>query len=311
MMDRVLVTGGGGFVGRAVVPALSLARYDVRQASSNPRAGALALGAFGRETRWRPVVEGCEAVVHLAARVHARGAADDSAAFTTTNRDATLRLAEEAARAGVRRFVFLSSIKVNGEGRDSPYSEADVPAPEGPYALSKYEAEQGLRDIAARSGLEVVILRPPLVYGPGARGNVRQLMQLVAAGVPLPLRSLRNRRSLIGLANLAAAIRLTLEHPLAAGRTYLLSDQHDVSTPELVTVLARALGQPPRLVPFPVGALELASSLLGQRQRFRQLAGSLVVDSSAISRELGWRPVRSMAAELAEAAAWFHRQQPR
>jgi len=310
MRRSVLVTGSGGFVGRAAIKILSDTGYVVRQASHLARPGASQVGPLSAETDWRPIVEDRQVVLHLAARVHigGRGTAEDFDTFRTTNRDGTLRLAEQAAWAGVRRFVFMSTIKVNGEGAEQPYSESDTPAPQGAYAVSKYEAEEGLKEIAARTGLEVVILRPPLVYGPGVKGNFRALVKLVARGVPLPLASVRNQRSFIGLANLVSAIQLALEHPAAAGRTYPLSDQHDLSTPELVEKLATALGRRSRLFPFPVPALELASRLIGRHQAFQQLAGSLAVDSSAISRELGWRPVRTVDEELADTAAWFRGQ---
>lgn len=307
MTSRVLVTGGGGFVGRAALVALSNAGYDVCQAAGAPRAGAITINYSGIDTDWREALHGCHAILHLAARVHIGGrrAATDFSSFNTTNRDATLRLAKQAADAGARRFVFMSTIKVNGEGRSTPYSETDAPAPEGAYAVSKYEAEEGLKEIASRTSLEVVILRPPLVYGSGVKGNFRALMKLVAHGIPLPLGSVRNQRSLIGLNNLVSAIQVALSHPAAAGRTYLLSDQHDLSTSELLEGLAQALGRHARLFRFPVAALDLASILVGRRQAFQQLTGSLAADSSAISRELGWRPDRTVAEELADTAAGF------
>ena len=304
-MHNVLVTGASGFVGRAVCAAIEQRGWGVRRASRTGGDGSLAVGEIDGRTDWSGALASCDAVVHLAARVHRMGRAEaaDTAAFMATNRDATIKLAEDAARAGVKRFVFMSTVKVNGEGRAQPYRESDAPAPEGAYAVSKWEAEQGLAEVAARTGLEVVIIRPPLVYGPGVKGNFRSLIGLVRRGVPLPLGSVRNRRSLVGVSNLASAVCTALEHPAAAGRTYLVSDQDDLSVPDLIRAIARAAGVPARLVPFPPTLLRLASAMVGRQQSFQQVAGSLTVDSSAISREIGWRPVRTVDEELAETLA--------
>jgi UDP-glucose 4-epimerase len=262
---------------------------------------ACVVGEIGANTGWQRAVDGCDAVVHLAARVHVMrdSAADPLAAFRAVNVDGTLNLARQAAAAGVKRFVFLSSIKVNGEGSEVPYLESDSPAPLDPYAISKWEAEQGLREIAAQTGMEVVILRPPLVYGPGVKANFARLIRAVERGWPLPLGAIDNRRSLLFLGNLVDAIRLCLEHPAAANRTYLLSDGEDVSSAELVRRLAKAMGKPARLLPVPAWAFGLAGRLLGRRQEVARLLGSLTVDSSAIRRELGWVPPYTLDQGLA------------
>ncbi len=305
MAGRVLVTGAGGFVGRALVPALSAAGWEVREAARSPRPGAVAVGDIDATTDWRAALETCDAVVHLAARVHdgRRAAAGDFDAFRRTNRDATLRLAEAAARAGARRFVFISTIKVNGEGGDTAYAAADAPAPQGAYAVSKHEAEQGLRDIAARTGLDLVTLRPPLVYGPGVGGNFRTLIRLVTRGMPLPLASVRNRRSLVGVENFASAIGLALTHPAAAGKTWLVSDQHDLSTPDLIRAIATAARKRPLLLPFPPVLLRTAAAAVGRARMYEQLAGSLTVDSTPLTRELGWVPPLTVAQQLARTLA--------
>ena len=304
---KLLVTGTTGFVGTALRARLAASRHEVvpavRSKSGLPH--EVVVGNLDASTDWRPALTGCDAVIHLAARVHVMDdtAQDPLALYRETNTDTTLNLARQAADAGVKRFVFISTIKVNGEGRDAPYRETDVAAPEDAYAISKWEAEQGLRQIAADTGLEVVILRPPLVYGPGVKANFQRLIHIVKRGWPLPLGSIRNRRSLLYLGNFVDAIRLCVEHPAAAGQTFLLDDGEPVSTPELIRAVAHALGHPARLLAVPVWLLEAAGTLLGKRGAVARLTGSLFVDSSAIRSRLGWRPPYSMAAGLATTVA--------
>jgi len=304
---QVLITGANGFVGRALVSALSGAGHTVvpavRRATGLPN--QTLVGEIGPATDWDRALAGCEAVVHLAARVHVMRdeASDPLTEFRRVNSEGTLKLAREAAKAGVRRFVFISTVKVNGEGRDEPYRETDVPAPEDAYAVSKWDAEQGLRRVAQETGLEVVILRPPLVYGPGVKANFLRLMRTLRNGWPLPLGAIRNRRSLLYLGNFVDAIRLCVEHPAAAGQTFLLDDGEAVSTPDLIRALANAMGRPARLLAVPVGVLELAGALLGKRAAVARLTGSLYVDSSAIRSRLGWAPPFSMEAGLATTVA--------
>lgn len=311
MSRRVLVTGAGGFVGRALLPVLAGGGWEAVGALRCPAgtAGVEAriVGDIGPDTDWRAALQGVDAVVHLAARVHVMrdAAADPLAEFRRINTAGTRRLAEQAAAAGVRRLVYLSSVKVNGEATDGrPFREADPPQPRDPYGISKMEAERALAEVAAATGLETVVLRPPLVYGPGVKGNFRSLMDLVRRRLPLPFGAVANTRSLIGLANLAGAIALCLDHPAAANRVFLLRDGEDVSTPELVRRLAHALGVPPRLVPVPAAALRLAGQLVGRAAAVERLLGSLAVDDAAIRRDLGWRPAASLDSGLAEAVAW-------
>jgi len=299
---KALITGATGFVGMALCDRLAASGYGVVPAvrSTSGLPNEVVVGNLDASTDWRPALIGCEAVVHLAARVHVM---DDTAQaplalYRATNTDATLNLARQAAQAGVKRFVFISTIKVNGEGRDEAYRESDVPAPQDPYAISKWEAEQGLWQIAEETGLEVVILRPPLVYGPGVKANFLRLMQVVKKGWPLPLGAVRNRRSLLYLGNFVDAIRVCIEHPAAAGHTFLIDDGQPVSTPELVRAVARAMGRPARLLAIPVGLLAFAGALLGKRAAVARLAGSLYVDSSAICSRLGWTPPYTMEAGL-------------
>jgi nucleoside-diphosphate-sugar epimerase len=306
---KVLVTGANGFVGRVLCSHLVRHGYTVvpvvRQVCG--LAGEVAIGDIGGTTEWRAVLPACDVVVHLAARVHVMDdtAQDPLALYRATNTEATLNLARQAAQAGVKRFVFISTLKVNGEGRDTPYRETDVPAPEEAYAISKWETEQGLWQIAQDTGLEVVILRPPLVYGPGVKANFQRLIRIVERGWPLPLGAIRNRRSLLYLGNFVDAIRVCVEHPAAAGQTFLLDDGKPVSTPELIHAVARALERPAHLLAVPVWMLEAAGMLLGKRAAVARLTGSLFVDGSAIRSRLGWMPPYSVEAGMAATVAPF------
>ena len=312
---KILVTGASGFVGRALCDAFlraEYAKYSIVPAVRSPRGlpGECVVGEIDGKTDWRAALHGVHAVVHLAARVHLMRdvAADPLAQYRAVNVDGTLNLARQAAAAGVRRFVFVSSIKVNGEERTAPYTEADTPAPEDAYALSKWEAEQGLRQIAAEAGLEgmeIVILRPPLVYGPGVGANFLALLRAVARGIPLPLGAISNQRSLIYVGNLVDAIRCCLEHPAAAGQTFLVSDGEAVSTPELVRRMAVALGRPTRLVALPVPLLRAAATLAGKSALAIRLLDSLSVDDTSIRRDLGWTPPFTLDEGLRDTAAWY------
>ena len=306
---KVLVTGATGFVGHALCDFLNARGHNVvpvvRRAVSLP--GAVVVGNISGTTDWTAALTGCDAAVHLAARVHVM---DDTtqnplALYRQTNTEATLHLARESVKAGVKRFVFISSIKINGEGRDTPYRETDAPAPEDAYAISKWEAEQGLADIAAQTGLEVVVLRPPLVYGPGVGANFLRLMQNVERGWPLPLGAIRNRRSLLYLGNFTHAIRLCIEHPGAAGQTFLLDDGQAVATPELIRAVADVLHRPAHLLAVPVSLLRLAGRMTGKSAAVSRLTGSLYVDSRAIRAQLGWVPPYSMQEGLTQTVAAF------
>lgn len=306
---KALVTGATGFVGTALCDTLATSGHEVvpavRSKSNLPH--EVVVGNLNASTDWRSALTGCNAVVHLAARVHVMRdtAQDPLALYRATNTDATLNLARQAAQAGVKRFVYISSIKVNGEGRDTPYRETDAAAPEDAYAISKWEAEQGLQRIAADTGLEVVILRPPLVYGPGVKANFLQLMRMVERGWPLPLGAIRNRRSLLYLGNFVEAIRVSVEHPAAAGQTFLVDDGPIVSTPELIRTVAKAMNRPARLIPVPVNLLQVAGWMMGRSAAVSRLTGSLYVDSQAIRSQLDWLPPYSMQAGLAQTVAAF------
>jgi len=241
-----------------------------------------------------PVVSNVDVVVHLAARVHVMrdAARDPITEYRRVNTEGTLNLARQAATAGAQRFVFLSSVKVNGE--TGSFRESDVPAPSDAYGLSKYEAEQGLKEIAAETGMAVVIIRSPLVYGPDVQANFRALMRGLALGIPLPLAAVDNRRSLVGLDNLVDLIVTCIEHPAAANETFFVSDGEDLSTPQLISRLARAMGRPARLIPLPPTLLTTGAMLLGKRDVAQRLLGSLQVDISKARRLLGWSPPVSL-----------------
>jgi nucleoside-diphosphate-sugar epimerase len=313
-MKSILVTGASGFVGRALCPVLRAAGYRVA-ITTREKAAVQGLDVddvhvtspLGPRTDWRPALGGVQAVVHLAARVHVMDdTADAAQRHRQANTEGTLRLAEAAGAAGVGRFVFLSTVKVNGERTAAaPFRESDTPAPADPYAVSKSEAETGLAAIARRTGLEAVILRPPLVYGPGVGGNFLALLKVCQARTPLPLAGAANRRSLIFVGNLADAIVGCLDHPAAVGETYLLSDGEDVSTAELVRHTAQALGRPARLFSMPGGILRLAGSAVGKSATVARLLDSLVVDDGKIRRQLGWTPPFTLTQGLSETAAWF------
>lgn len=292
---RVLVTGAGGFVGtrlveRLVCDARGLVRAGLRRPAAVAHGAEPVLIDMDPQSDWRVAVNGIDVVVHLAARVHVmrETVADPEAEFRRVNVAGTLNLAEHAAAAGVRRFVFLSSVKVNGES--GIYTEADAPAPDDPYGASKLEAETALRALAARTGIEVTIVRPPLVYGPGVRANFHALMRAVAHGIPLPLGAVDNRRSLVALDNLLDFIVTCAVHPAAANETFLVSDGDDLSTPELVRRLARAMRRRAILIPVPPALLAAAAALIGQRAAARRLLASLRVDITKARQQLDWTP---------------------
>lgn len=294
---RIAVTGAGGFVGRRLAGVLAERGHDVRAVRRVARTDG-----DGPGSPYDPAaLAGAEAVIHAGARVHVlrERDADPLAAFRRANRDATLALAAQAAAAGVARFVFVSTIHVNGTsttGRD-PYRADDPPAPVSPYAVSKLEAERGLWDIAGRTGLAVAVVRPVLVCGPGAGGNLARLAALCRRGVPLPLGSVANRRSLIHVDDLADLLAATAEGG-GMGRTLLAADPQALSTPALIRAICRAQGRPARLLPVPVALLRLAGRLTGRSDMVEQLAGSLEADVAATVSALGWRPKHGVAAAI-------------
>ncbi len=306
---KVCVTGANGFVGQALTARLTADGITVvRALRSAVRPGDVATGDIRRPTDWCMALQACQAVVHLARGVHVMrdGARDPLAEFRHVNTAGTLNLARQAAAAGVGRFVFVSTVKVHGESGE--FTEADTPSPQDAYAVSKWEAEAGLRQIARETGMAVVVLRPPLVYGPGVGANFCRLMRAIDRHLPLPLALVRNRRSLVYVGNLADAIASALRHPDAAGKTYLVSDGEDVSTPELVRRLAGSLRRRPLLLPVPTALMRVAGRLAGKSQDVERLLGSLAVDSSGLGRDLGWSPPFTLTEGLAATAQWYRRR---
>lgn len=295
---RVLVTGANGFVGRAVCEKLLEQGYSVRGAvrtlACPSGVESVKVADIDAETDWSKILSDVDVVIHLAARVHVMQdeAEDPLAEFLRINKAGSEHLARCAAASGVKRMVYVSSIKVNGEKTQNGrrFSDRDSPAPQDPYGISKWEAEQVLQNVACETGLEVVIVRPPLVYGAGVKGNFAQMLHAVRRGIPLPFGSVRNQRDLIYVGNLADALITCAMHPAAAGQTYLLSDNAPVSTPELLRKLAQALGVPSRVFPFPLVLLKVAGRLTGKSMQVDRLLGSLQVDSAKIRRELDWSP---------------------
>jgi nucleoside-diphosphate-sugar epimerase len=318
-MNNILVTGANGFVGRALCKKLMSERWRVKgSVRSTPSMSSLEsgvnfinVGPIGPNTQWDTALNGIDTVVHLAARLNLNTdyAIDPTAACRSVNVSGTEGLARAAAHKNIRRFVYLSTVKVNGEGKQSPYTEADEPAPKEPYSSSKYEAEQILHEISNETGLETVILRPTLVYGPGVKANFCYLLKLVYKGIPLPFARVANRRSLIFLDNLICAILACIKHPDAAGQTYLVSDSEIVSTPELIRKIAETLGKSARLFSFPPNILRMIANLAGKSDKVKPLLNSLTVDTSKIRNNLNWKPICTQKEGLIQTARWFREEQ--
>jgi UDP-glucose 4-epimerase len=302
---EVLITGGSGFVGQRLVQALfNQKEHHLRVAIRSPR--ALHFGSsqvfssmdLGTDTNWHDALQGTEVVIHTAARAHIMKDRAESPLheFRKVNTEGTLNLARQAAQSGVKRFIFISSIKVNGESTlpNQAFSADDRPNPQDPYAQSKFEAEQGLQKLARETGMEVVIIRPPLVYGQGVKGNFQRILSWIQRGLPLPLGAVRNKRSFVAVDNLNSLIMTCIAHPQAANQVFLVSDGDDLSTTELLRKMGKAINKPARLIPIPQQLLHWTSIFCGQKASYERLFGSLQVDISKTKDLLNWEPKLSV-----------------
>lgn len=309
-LSRCLVTGANGFIGSALVEHLQSVGWRARGALRQPCAASgdwVQVASLDAKTDWREALQGCDAVVHTAARAHVlREQLDDPLPeLRRVNVEGTLALAEQALAAGVRRFVFISSIGVNGSVCAAAFRDTDLPAPHSPYARSKFEAEQGLRSLLQGQPMELVIVRPTLVYAAHAPGNFARLLKLVGSGIPLPLASLDNRRSMIALSNLVSLLVTCLHHPAAAGELFLAADDGDISTADLVRSLAQGMGRRAHLWPMPIGLLALGARAIGKQALYTQLCDSLRVDTSKARDLIGWQPPYGMREALIESGRLY------
>lgn len=310
---KLLVTGANGFLLKSLCAALCRQNFMVVAASRSPVpltkcVTPFVIGELENAFDWRPALKGVEVVVHLAARVHIVQDSSSSPleAFLAVNLHGTVHLAQAAAKAGVKRFVFVSSIKVNGEFTENqPFSQNDIAQPHDAYAISKWQAEKALRKIEKETGMQVVILRPPLVYGAGVKANFASLLKIVNKKWPLPLASVQAKRSLIYVGNLVDAIIVCASSPNAAGHTYLVSDGEAVSMPQLIKKMALALNKPSFVLPFPVSIMRFLAKAVGKTSSVDRLTQSLVIDSSKIRQELDWKPPFTMEQGLKVTADWY------
>jgi nucleoside-diphosphate-sugar epimerase len=315
-----LITGANGFVGKALCAELLHRKKSVRAAvrsenSPVENVEVATVGIIDGHTDWSAALRGVDVVIHLAARVHVMKdtAADPLAEFLRVNLYGTSNLAQQAASAGIKRFVYVSSIKVNGEQTTEAqrFAESDEPDPQDPYAISKWRAEQDLWRTAQETGMEIVIVRPPLVYGPGAKGNFISLIAAIDKGIPLPLAGVRNARSLIYVGNLVDALIACAEHPAAAGQTFLVSDKEAVSTAVLIAKIAQSLVCSNRLIYLSPGILRTVAVMLGRTEQVDRLLGSLRVNDEKIRAELGWSPPYTLEQGLRATADWYRAQRIR
>ena len=310
-----LITGANGFVGRPLCEEMLRQGWRVRAAirsSIQMQNGVeiVVIDDINGDTDWTSALYGVDVIIHLAARVHVMKdtAEDPLTEFLKVNLHGTENLAQQAARAGIKRLVYVSSIKVNGEETQGQrcYTEEDIPAPQHPYGISKWQAEQALRRIALETNLQVVIVRPPLVYGPGVKGNFNSLMAAIEKGRALPLAGAHNVRSQVYVGNLVSALIACATHPAAAGQTYLVRDDGNISTALLVKKISVALGRNNRSFYFPEKLLRIAAATLGRADQINRLFGSLRVSDAKLRGELGWIPPYTLEQGLSATAAWYH-----
>ncbi|WP_036303317.1 UDP-glucose 4-epimerase family protein [Methylotenera sp. L2L1] len=312
MSSHILVTGASGFVGRVLCKELLKHNYSVRAAIRHDAAfcdgfDIVTTPSIDADTDWSVALLDVDAVVHLAARVHVMNDYESNSLeeFRKVNVDATLNLARQAFKSGVKRFIFVSSIKVNGELTqiDNPFTASDIACPQDAYGISKCEAEQGLLKLAGETGLEVVVIRPPLIYGGGVKANFASMIKAVKSGIPLPLGAINNKRSFVYIGNLISLILKCIDHPVAVNQVFLVSDGHDLSTTELLKACAQSLGVKSRLLPIPQNFLEFVAKVLGKRDLAQRLCGNLQVDITKTRQLLDWEPQFTVAEGLKDVVA--------
>jgi nucleoside-diphosphate-sugar epimerase len=313
-MKKILVTGVNGFIGKNIYKDLIKLNYFVRGAVRNLDTALIkgdtkyiSVGNIDVETKWSNALEGVDCVIHCAGKTHVINKKDELDIYRTVNREGTKHLAEQAVKAGVKRLIFLSSVKVNGETTFGSLilKHNDISQPEDAYGISKWEAEQALLEISKQTGLEVVIIRPPLVYGEGVKGNFLRLLDLVYKQIPLPFAKINNLRSFVGLDNLIDLIICCIDHPKAGGKTFLVSDGEDLSTLDLIRKLSKFMNKSPRLFQVPQLIIQLIGRLVGKSSEVKRLLGSLRVDNSYTSEILGWSPALSLDESLEKTVRWY------
>lgn len=299
-MNKILVTGAKGFLGKLLVERLCEDDFDVSSVHRDKKdetVNRIYVQGIDSKTDWQGKLDGIHCVIHCAARVHVMNdtASEPLEAFREVNVHGTINLARAASDAGVKRFIFVSSIKVNGEGSDKPYTAFDTLKPEDPYGISKFEAEEQLKKLASKSAMEVVIIRPPLVYGPGVKANFAAMLKLASTGLPLPFSAIKdNRRSMVSVFNLVDLIITCIDHPNAANNTFLVSDDDDLSTAQFVTQLQQALGKRTVNLPVPVSMYNLFAKATGKQAIVERLCGNLVLDIKHTKTTLDWQPPMSV-----------------
>jgi nucleoside-diphosphate-sugar epimerase len=301
-MKRILVTGFNGFIGQNIYRELIKLNYFVRGAIRsldslliNNNIKYISVGNIDSETNWDYALEGIDCVIHCAGKAHAINKKVELDIYRVVNRDGAKHLAEQAAKAGVKRLIFLSSVKVNGESTDKPngtkiFTYNDIPNPQDNYAISKFEAERALWEVSSKTGLEVVVVRLPLVYGYGVKGNLERLIKFINSKIPMPFGGIQNKRSLIGIDNLLDVLVRCVQHPDIAGKTFLVSDEEDLSTPKLISLIASTMGQPAKLFTVPSFLLKFLGFVIGKQSEISRLTGSLQIDNSYVREILNWTP---------------------
>ena len=309
-MKKIGITGANGFIGKSLCKALHKLNKPVvaivRSENSIKTLSGIntrVIGNITPNTNWSQALENCEVIIHCAAKADAMNSKDNFDDYYAVNADGTKNLAEQAVEAGVKKLIFLSSIKVNGENTDKKifdnnlnneknlkFRHDHLPNPDGYYAKSKFEAEKMLWNISLKTGLEVIVFRLPLVYGPGVRGNIARLIKIINLGLPLPLSGIKNKRSILGIDNLVDLLIHSIHHSKASGKIFLASDDQDLSTPELIKIIAFSLGRKANLFPFPISMLKFLTSVLGKREEINRLVGSLRIDDSYTKEILNWTP---------------------